>query len=531
VALEIVAIKPNSEQHRKNRSRLWLKLIVVIALAGVAVVAIASAYAGRIARKHLVDAIEQHYRAKVELKEFTVLVFPRIVIHGEGLVMRQGGRTDVPPFIAVEKFTTDASILDLLRKKKRIRSVTLDGLQINISRVKKDKDEPEDNQAGQKKNIPDFVIDEVAADGTKLKIIPVDPKKDPLVFDIQKLHLSSAGNYSSMNYKATLMNATPPGLIQSHGRFGPFNADDTGQTPLGGKYEFRDADLSVFKGISGKLASDGEFSGMLGNIVVNGTTDIPDFQVRDSGHPVDLKTEFHAIVDGTNGDTILDPVNVTFKNSQLVARGKVDGVPGLNGKAVALTVDTEKARVEDLLMLVVKGGEPPLKGNATFHTDFVLSPGKGDVLDRLKLKGTFGLEQTKFSKPTLQQKIAELSNKGQGRKAGEEMPAGDTASNFHGTFALDNAVAQFSKLQFDVPGAKVALAGNYNVNSEQLDFHGHLYMDAKLSEMTTGVKSFFARVFQPLVTKNNDTVIPIKITGHKDQPKFGVEFGKLLKRK
>ncbi len=491
-------------------------------------VAIASAYAGRLARRHLVDAIEKHYRAKVGLDSFTVLVFPRLIIHGENLVLRQGEEQDALPFIVVDRFTAQASVLDLLRKRKRIDLVKLEGLRINIGNGTQPKSRENSNTGGGDKSVPDFVINQVSADGTKLTIIPDNPKKEPLVFDIQKLHLKSAGNFTSMDYTATLTNATPPGLIHSQGRFGPLNTDDVGKTPLGGKYQFRDADLSVFKGISGKLSSDGEFTGVLENIVVEGSTTILDFQVRNSGHPVEMKSQFHAIVDGTNGDTNLEPVKVSFGNSEVTARGKVDGVPGQNGKAVSLTVDAQNAHVEDLVSMVVNG-EPVLRGIANFHTSFVLSPGHGDVLDRLQLQGNFGLEETKFSKNRLQEKIAKLSNTARGKDRAP-IPASDTASNFHGNFKLRNGVAQFTDLRFDVSGAQVSLAGNYNVDRETLDFRGHLVMDAKLSQMTTGVKSFFAKLVQPLVTKHDDTVIPIKITGTKDNPKFGVAIGKLLKR-
>jgi hypothetical protein len=499
--------------------------MVALLVLGVAGVVVASAYAGRVVRKHLVDAIEKHYRAKVDLKSFTVLVFPRVVVHGEGLALRKNENSEMP-FIKVDSFTTEARIVDLLKKRKRVRMLTLEGLQINVSN--ETKPESRKSEGTVKKGVPDFVIDEVRADGTTLTIFPKNKAKDPLVFDIKQLHLKSAGSRTAMDYQAVLTNATPPGLIHSEGKFGPFNSDELGDTPVSGKYRFRDADLSVFKGISGMLASDGEFRGTLGNLDVNGSTDIPDFQVRHSGNPVDLKTQFHAIVDGTNGDTQLDPVNVQFQNSQMVAKGKVDGVPGRKGKAVALDVTADNARVEDLLGLVVKGNEPPLKGHAKFHTSFVLLPGKGDVLDRLRLKGSFGLEQTKFSKPDLQQKIAKLSTKAQGKD--QPIAAGDTASDFHGNFTLNNAIARFTELRFDVAGARVALEGNYNVDNEQLDFHGHLTMDAKLSQMTTGAKSFFAKIVEPLVTKHDDTVIPIKIVGTRKQPKFGVELGKLLKR-
>jgi hypothetical protein len=526
--VESATLEPKIIRTGRSRTQIVVILIVVVVALVVSIVAIASAYAGRLVRRHLADAIEKHYQAKVELGNFTVLVFPHVVVHGEKLALRKGEQTGAPPFIAVDRFTAEASILDLLRKKKRIDLVTLEGLRINIGKDTQPKSREESNTGSASKSVPEFVIDQVSADGTKLTIFPKDPKKDPLVFDIQKLHLKSAGNFTSMNYTATLTNATPPGLIHSQGRFGPLNTAEVGKTPLGGKYQFRDADLSVFKGISGRLSSDGEFTGALDNIVVDGNTTIPDFQVRNSGHPVEMKTQFHAVVDGTNGDTTLEPVNVSFGQSNLTARGKVDGVPGQNGKAVALTVDAKNARVEDLLMMVVNG-EPVLRGDANFHTTFVLSPGHADVLDRLQLRGNFGLEETKFSKNSLQEKIAKLSNTARG-KDHTPVPASDTASDFHGNFTLENGIARFTDLRFDVPGAQVSLVGNFNVDRETLDFHGHIVMDAKLSQMTTGVKSFFAKIVQPLVTKHDDTVVPIKITGTKDDPKFGVQIGKLLKR-
>ena len=38
---------------------------------------------------------------------------------------------------------------------------------------------------------------------------------------------------------------------------------------------------------------------------------------------MDLHTQFHAIVDGTNGDTRLDPVNATLGHTHITARGQV----------------------------------------------------------------------------------------------------------------------------------------------------------------------------------------------------------------
>jgi len=57
------------------------------------------------------------------------------------------------------------------------------------------------------------------------------------------------------------------------------------------------------------LSSVGEFTGQLNNIVVDGTTETPDFSLDTANHPMPLHTKFHAVVDGTNGDTYLQPVD------------------------------------------------------------------------------------------------------------------------------------------------------------------------------------------------------------------------------
>ena len=78
-----------------------------------------------------------------------------------------------------------------------------------------------------------------------------------------------------MKFEAELTNAKPPGEIRSSGTFGPWDRAEPGGTPVSGKYTFRDADLSVFKGIAGKLSSDGNYKGALGHIDVAGTADVP----------------------------------------------------------------------------------------------------------------------------------------------------------------------------------------------------------------------------------------------------------------
>jgi hypothetical protein len=456
-----------------------------------------------------------------------VLVFPRIHIIGEGLVLRNDPDPGAPPFIKVAKFSTDASIIDLLRRKKRIDSVTLQGLEIHI--VHHDQPQQQQPQETGQKKVPRFVIEKLSADDTKLIVHPRDRSKDPLEFDIHQLSMRSAGTGEAMMYKATLTNPTPPGKIESTGYFGPFDIDDPGKSPLKGDYTFRNADLGHFKGIGGTLASDGQFSGVLERIDVKGKTDVPNFAVS-GGKQVHLNADFTAVVDGTDGDTYLHEVRAHFLNTDLLCAGKVEGTPGQHGKNVTLKVDAQKARIEDLLALVVNSSEPPLRGEAEFHAQFELPHGDGKVLDRLRLNGAFGLENAKFSKASVQQKIAELSQRSRGN-SNQNFSADNTASDFAGHFTLENGKANFSQLSFFVPGASVNLHGSFNLDSQALDFHGDLYMHAELSQMTTGVKSFLAKLVQPLFSGKKGkgkTDIPIKITGTRSDPKFGLDAGKVF---
>ena len=62
-----------------------------------------------------------------------------------------------------------------------------------------------------------------------------------------------------------------------------------------------------------------------------------------------------------------------------------------------------------------------------------------------------------------------------------------------------------------------------------MNFHGHLRLEATVSQAAGGgVKSFFLKAVDPFFKKDGSgTVLPIKITGNKKDPQFGLElFGK-----
>ncbi len=195
-----------------------------------------------------------------------------------------------------------------------------------------------------------FVIDELQSVDGRLGIIPHDKNKDPRVWAIHRLRMRGVSFDRAMPFEATLTNAVPPGEIGVNGSFGPWHDVEPGDTPIDGRFTFDRADLSVFKGITGILSARGSFGGSLDEIDIRGQTETPEFTVTEAGHPIPLHTVYHAIVDGTNGNTRLERVDARFRDTEVIAKGSVVGVHGVHGRTVTLDVTMAKARLEDVLL-------------------------------------------------------------------------------------------------------------------------------------------------------------------------------------
>jgi hypothetical protein len=445
------------------------------------------------------------------------------------------GRHDIPPLITLDEFYATSSLRELFQKPRRIAEVNLKGLLIQIppndderdtdgrEPVNKPSPAPKANPSkAANRPLPHFVIARVYANGSILRILPKQADKDPLEFKMYKLALNAVSIDGPLQYQSILKNAKPPGMINSKGDFGPWNTSDPGGTPVSGVYTFRDADLSIFKGITGTLSSDGEFKGVLKKIEVDGKTDVPNFMVRIGKQPVHLKTKFHAIVDGTKGDTQLQPVVATFGRTALYCEGAVIKKKGLEGKSVILDVHVRDGRIEDILKFAV-AGKTPVVGEIRFTSKMELPPGDIDVIKKLELNGGFGVDDARFTTQTVQQKIDELSFKSRGKLDEDEMDE-RIVSDLKGSFTVRKGVARFSKLAFMVPGASVELEGTYDLVAGAIDFEGTLRMQAKLSQTQKGIKSLLLKIVDPFFRKGKSTVLPIKVTGTRDNPKFGLRL-------
>jgi hypothetical protein len=375
------------------------------------------------------------------------------------------------------------------------------------------------------------VLDEVIADGATLEVAPTDPAKDPLTFDIARLTLRTVGIRRPMAFHAELTNPKPPGLIRSDGRFGPWNAESPSDSSLYGNYTFRDADLSVFKGIRGTLSSDGVYNGQLGSLEVQGTTDVPDFALTIGGRAMPLHTDFKATVDGTNGNTVLHPVHAKLGGTGFEVSGSIERNALETHKTIMLDAKTSggtAARLEDFLRLAIKSPKPPMTGAIRFDTKVKIPPGNTETIDRLQLDGTFGLGGVRFTSPDVQSKIDGLSHRAQGEP--KDHDSGVTAE-FQGVFHLHGGQLSLPELQFSVPGANVSLHGSYVLRSGVLDFHGAAKLDATVSQMTTGFKSKLLKPFDPFFRRNGaGTFLPISIGGTRGEPSFRLDIGRVLHR-
>jgi AsmA-like C-terminal region len=158
------------------------------------------------------------------------------------------------------------------------------------------------------------------------------------------------------------------------------------------------------------------------------------------------------------------------------------------------------------------------------HAEEAVPPGEEEVVKRIQLSGKFQLQSAEFTSDTVQSKIETLSMRSRGIH--DESANEGIVSNMQGSFSLSRGSIRFSSLSFSVPGANVQLQGHYELTSEQLNFQGTLSTQAKVSETQTGIKSLLLKLVDPFFKKGKaGAVLPIKITGHRSKPEFGLNLG------
>ncbi|HTZ58850.1 MAG TPA: hypothetical protein VMB49_12160 [Acidobacteriaceae bacterium] len=515
---------PNApRKHKGWRIAFWAILIAVIVLLIVGEVVVR--HAGPILKGRVVETLSAHFNSRVELDTLDVSLIKGLAVSGKGLrifapddVVAAGAKA---PVIAVKEFDFHAGLIGLFLKPTHVRSVFVRGLEIHIP----PKSVRQKGQGKRYKGKIKIVVDDVVVDDSQLVIGTDKPDKDPKIFELKHIVLHDVGSKSASPYDATLTNAIPTGDIHATGTFGPWNLESPGESNVTGKYTFDHADLNTIKGIGGILHSVGDFKGRLDRIEVEGNADVPDFSLDTANHPMPLYTHFSAIVDGTTGDTYLQPVDAKLGESQFTCSGAVVNHKGI-GHSINLDVDVPAGRIQDFLQLAVKTEPVVMTGVLNMKTGLYIHPGKESVTRKLEMKGQFTLEQMHFTNPKIQDKVDMLSLRAQGHPKEAKPGAEDVTSRMTGKFHMAAGKLDFQDLDFAMPGATVHLVGVYTLDGKTFDFTGKVRTKAELSQMVSSRwKSWLLQVADPFFHKHGAGAdIPVKVTGTNTAPKFGLHL-------
>jgi hypothetical protein len=513
-------------------------LVLAIIVGAIVVAAIYLPRASELVRTRVIAELNRDLESEVDVESLQVSLRPTLRVAIRGLVMRHKGRRDVPPLIHIRSLTADLSLSGWMAH--RLDRASIEGLQIFIPPRNREGATPTD--AGRKdRATPEqprkataaasgWFIDRLVSTDATLFLAVREPGIPPREFHIHRLAMSAVGADRVMAFQAALNNPRPAGEIETAGTFGPWQKDEPSLTPLRATYTFFHADLGTFKGIGGILTSEGAFGGILERIEATGSTTTPDFRLSISGNPVPLTTRFEAVIDGTNGNTVLTHIDATLGHSQLIVSGAVIGKPGIDGRTITIDATIPKGRLDDVLRLAVKGKTPPLTGDIEVKTKILLPPGDRDVVDKLQLDGTFRVKAARFTSLDIQSALQALSRRGRGKP--KEASGPSPVSNMAGRFTLENTVMTLPTLTFGVPGATIRLSGRYHLRQETLDFLGTVRLQAKASQTMTGMKRFLVKPFDPLLARDGaGTVLPIHIAGTRDHPTFKVDVKSALLRR
>jgi hypothetical protein len=451
--------------------------------------------------------------SSIAIRSFHRTYFPAPGCVIDSLVFRHG-KPDTQPLITIERLTIRGSYLGILTQ--HVPLIIAEGLHISIP--------PFGTGASFHTQASKITIDEFVASGTVVEFGSRDPQKQGLRFDVHEATLRHVSAKSPMQYRLKVRNPEPPGEIETAGEFGPWRRGNPGKTPLSGEYTFEHADLNVYHGIGGTLSSQGKFGGVLKHIDISGSTDIADFEVRSGHHPVHLATEFSAYVDGTDGNTYLKHVDAHFSKTHVEAQGSIAKIPGRTGKTALIDLVVKQGRIEDVLGLFVKAPRAPMSGPMGLKAKVEIPPGKERFLEKVKLQGTFGIDEGTFAKPDTQTNVNKLSAGARGENKDDPETV---LADLKGQVRMDHGVSTFTELSFGVPGASARLHGTYNVVDHGIDLHGQMEVDTQISKTATGIKALLLKVMDPFFKKRHrGEVVPVHIGGTFEHPQYGLDLQK-----
>ena len=366
-------------------------------------------------------------------------------------------------------------------------------------------------------------IGQIIANGTLVEFASDKSHDQRLTFDVHEALLTDAQWGNPIEYRLKMHNPNPPGELSVNGKFGAWTDGHPEDTPMSGDYTFEQANLAVYEGIGGLLNSKGRFGGRLKHVDISGTTETPDFEVKSTGKKVNLGTQFKAYVDATNGDVFLSHVDAKLGHTNLSVEGSIAHRENHGGRVADVHLTARNGRVEDLLEPFVTDPRSPMTGPVSLNAHAVIAPGKEPFLDKLDLGGSFLVHNGRFTHWDTQQNIEKLSAGARGKS--KDNPD-DVDTDLDGSVEMKHAVADFSDLNFGIPGVKAKLQGTFNVETHRVNLHGKMRVDTSISNTSSGMKAVILKAIDPFFKKKNKgEVVPVHILGTYEKPDFGLDLG------
>jgi len=495
--------------HRAG-ARKWLIISLIVLAVIVAVAAVLLAVNWPFTRKRVIQRLQEATATAVRMGTFKAEYFPRPGCVAEQVTFQKAGNPQ--PLMTIRSLTIRGSFFGLFTKHVSI--VRAEGTHIALPAFGTGQSLGGNNQSG-------TIIDQLVADGAVLDILPKNAGAQPTRFLLRRFELRGLGGERALTFHTVVENPKPPGEITASGSFGPWKTGSAAATAVSGRYTFRHADLSVFRGIAGTLSSDGTFRGTFHDLQVQGTTDTPDFEAAHSGHKFRLSGQFRARVDATNADVTVENAAALLGHTTIAAQGRIARTQNGQGKTASLDFAVRDGRIDDVLLLFVKDLRSPLMGITSFRAHVTIPPGREAFVRKVQLQGEFGIGGAKFTSPKTEKSLTDLSLRARGEKDKVEEDPARVLSGLQGHVALKNGVTTFTNLSFTVPGARAQVHGTYNLVNERINLHGLLRMDTSLSNATSGLKSFLLKALGPFLKSNHrGEVLPVAVTGTYGHPSY-----------
>jgi hypothetical protein len=459
--------------------------------------------------RNVEPTLESVFASQIKIDQYHRTYFPYPGFVADGVTLRRNSAPDLPPVGSIQHVRVEGRWLDLLFLRRRIHSVTAEGLHVVIPPVGSRANQ-EDFPPGsandfvgpttvvQQLNIRDSVLDILRNNGSRYS------------FPVHTLLIANFQQNSPITYTLDMQNARPSGRIQSTGTFGPLFANQLQSTPVSGNAVFSQVALNEIGSVRGTLATSAHFQGTLASIEVFATSSIPNFAISDA-RPTPITINSSGAVSALTGDISVRSIDVHLGHTILHAQGSIAGSP----KLTQLDLSVTHGRAEDLLHPFLTHPSP-IVGPVQLHSHATLAPAANGAtfFQRLTLNGTFDIPSQRLTDPATEQSLSAFSQRAQGLPNPSPADTTDVLSSLDGDVAIRNGVAHTSRLILQFPGASILVAGTFDLHSSAVAMQGNLRMQSDISHVTTGFKSFLLKPLAPFFRhKPAGAVVPIAISG------------------